>query len=131
MEIVTSNYAISMLISLPFISLASFLFYPLQKYNYFEHLVLNAYMIGQTLVISFILIPVLLIMNVSWISYLISAPVTIGYFIWFYMQVFTAYSPSRRVVRMLLTGLFAYIVIVIGITIFIFMYSYTLFLDIN
>jgi hypothetical protein len=56
---VAGHYAVVALVQLPLYALGTFLAFKRQGYNYVEHLVLNAFLTGQRLILHILLFPVL------------------------------------------------------------------------
>lgn len=70
----TELQSIVNLVSLPFLSLTSWLFFGPKKLYYGEHLLLNSYIIGFVLFIQIVLFPVMLIKNgTAWVDWILSA----------------------------------------------------------
>jgi len=56
-DLVTKHYSLVTLISLPLYALGSFLAFKKQGYNFVEHLVLNAFLAGQRLIVHILILP--------------------------------------------------------------------------
>lgn len=108
-----NHYAYSNLLFLPFFSLASYLAFVKSKFNYFEHLVLNCYIVGQQMIIY---LAFSFIINVDSVMQLI--PVFLGYLyaVWVFIQVFKMRSIFVRILLTLLT----YLIVIFQLFIFIF-----------
>lgn len=87
------HYAISSLILLPFLALASWLAFFKKKggFNYLEHLVITAFLAGQRLAVGIASLPLLWAFKGTKNAELVLSVVTlvnIGLFIWTYLQLF-------------------------------------------
>lgn len=103
-----SHFSWAILLTLPFYALASFIAFRKQKINFIEHLVLNAYVAGQKLIIHIVATPVLYFSSETVMFKVVSA--TLALFdlflmIWTYMQFFNAVSLIKRFLLCLLTYL--------------------------
>ncbi len=110
--------SIAELINLPFYALASYVVF--RTYNYWEHLVINAFLIAQKTVISIILIPILASLKnhtaqlaVSGVFFILC--VVLNY--WAFSQIFNHYTKSKVLLKIVLvysillaeTGLFSFV----------------------
>lgn len=64
-EWMDTHYAWVTLIMLPFYSLGSFIAFRKQRYNFMEHLVLNAFLAGQRLILHIAVFPIIYFLNNS------------------------------------------------------------------
>lgn len=86
-EWIYSHYSLCMLFSIPILSLSTFLVYKRYNYNYFEHIVIHAYIIGMHCIIYTLLLPLLSIVSPFYynnIAYILS----LIYSLWVYTQLF-------------------------------------------
>ena len=109
------NYAYTMLLLLPFFSLASFLAFIRSGYNYLEHFVLNAYITGQQAII-YLMMSLLTVFteNTDLISSL-TFFVSMLYNIIVFLQFFVKQSTWRFIVNILLNYILNLIFITIAI----------------
>ncbi|SHH07397.1 Protein of unknown function [Flavobacterium micromati] len=96
----TKKYPKSMLlITIPFYSIFSFLWFRKSKLNLTEHFVLNSYKtIGESLIaLSFLIITIFCTnVKVLTIIYSLISIITLAYAFWFYRQYFLAYGYSKK-----------------------------------
>lgn len=92
---ISSHYALSTILMIPFASIASYWAFYSKEYNLVEHLILNSFITGQKLVVSFLLFPFVYmtsktpaIFNVLGITMLIDFLLTA----WTYNQFFNTQS---------------------------------------
>lgn len=96
-----SHYAYFTLITLPILSLASYIIFNRAKYNYFQHIVLNCYIAGQRTVLYLVFLLLFYFLpNVEFVKDLNAIIKMIGGMMltfWTYYQFFDAYSPIKRI----------------------------------
>jgi len=94
----SGNFAYATLISIPIFSLASYLLFIKYKYNYLEHIVINAYIIGQQAILYSLFLFITPFINNPFIE---SLPffVCIGYNFWVYWQIFNTGNRLLNVLR--------------------------------
>lgn len=110
-----------LLFTVPFFSLATYLAFIKAKYNYFEHLVLNIYIVGQQTVIN-----TLLIFGQNWegiYSFLFTLPI-VAFNIWTLIQFFKGISLARKVSLILLSYFIIFILIMLITTLAILLLYY-------
>ncbi|MDR1055043.1 MAG: DUF3667 domain-containing protein [Prevotellaceae bacterium] len=108
MEVVYSYYGAFTLLTVPLYSLATFFLFKKEGYNYAEHMVINAYIVGLQIIICFFALP---FANSYWgISVYAFA---ILFTIRMYMQVFIKTLKGSRFFRVLLTIVFPYLLILL------------------
>jgi hypothetical protein len=86
----SNNFSYSSLFLLPFFSLASYISFRKEEYNFFEHLILNCYLTGQQTLIYLISTIIIFLMNVE--SYYLPAftvLLTILFTFWTFNQFFS------------------------------------------
>ena len=86
---IVSNHAYTTLILLPFFAMASYLVFIDFKLNYFEHIVINAYIAGQQAIIYFIFVVLQIITKID--NYFLSlTPLVLSFFFafWVFYQFF-------------------------------------------
>lgn len=112
-----ANHAYTTLLLLPVFSFASYSVFVESKYNYFEHLVLNAYITGQQTLIYAVLSP--LMYQIDDDNFLIGLPflLAITFNFWAFIQFFIDKKLSARFFFTLLTYLFYYLLLLISIAI--------------
>ena len=94
-EWLATHYSWAALLLLPFYSLGSFLAFRKSGYNYIEHLILNAFLTGQKLLVHIAFLPLLYLYNETSILIRISTIIDVLCFIlltWGYIQFFKQYS---------------------------------------
>jgi len=117
LEWVNSHGAIMALLVIPIYALASFLAYRKEKYNFVEHLVLNAYTSSLRLFVTIILFPLALLTQHSSGSDIVSTVTTVlevAVTCWCFLQFFSNLKWSvalKKLIRMYLIFLLEIIVI--------------------
>ncbi len=103
-----SHLSIAELIFLPFIALASKLAFRKSNYNYFEHLILNSFILGQNIVINIMFLPFCLINNevLNKITYNFLNVLFLILIIWTYFQFFYKSNIFRTIINIILTFVF-------------------------
>ena len=103
-----NHYAYATLIFIPFTSLASYLAFFRAKYNYFQHIILNAFVAGQKTVIFLVMLPMTYVFNnqsvidtVDILTFL--AGIILSF--WSYFQFFNSTKPHKRI----LLSIWAYV----------------------
>lgn len=113
-DFMNNHYAAGSLISLPIAALCTFLCFFSTKYNYGEHLVVNSYIYGQTIVASIILIP--------FSYYFPEFNLTIASFTLFALKiymvvcVFNQYKLPNRIIRAIGAFMLEYLIVIFIIT---------------
>lgn len=90
------HYSIAELINLPFYALASFVVFRI--YNYWEHLVINAFLIAQKIVISIVMLPILVSLkdhNTQIIASVMMALISFSLVYWSNSQLFSVFSKLK------------------------------------
>jgi hypothetical protein len=101
--------SIAELINLPFYALASYLVF--KTYNYWEHVVINAFLIAQKTVLSIVFLPILFSLKDSGAQIIVSGFISVISFVllfWGYGQIFDFYSK----VKVLFLTLLVYLILV-------------------
>lgn len=103
-----SHYAYTTILILPFFALASYWLFRKSRRNYFQHLVLNAYVTGQRTLIYLLAIPLYYIFTsseshevIGEVKFLAGLLLTF----WAYYQFFDTLKPYKRILFTLLTYL--------------------------
>ena len=114
LEWLIQHYSYTALLLIPIFSLASYISFKKSKFNYFEHLVLNAYTFGQITLIFILTFP---------LSYLFPQSHLLVYFklllvmiaaFWTYFQFFNNLNRSSRIINTITTySLFIFFICVI------------------
>lgn len=107
-EWVNSHGAIMALLIVPFYSLASFIAYRKEKYNFAEHLVLNAYTSSLRLIVTIILFPLIMLTQHSAGNNIADVFITILEVIvtcWCFMQFFSNIKWSTALKKLMYTYL--------------------------
>lgn len=94
----SNNFAYTTLISIPIFSLASYLLFIKEKFNYLEHIVINAYIIGQQAIIYSLFLFVTSFTNNLFFESL-SFFGCVGYNFWVYWQIFNTGNRILNVLR--------------------------------
>ncbi len=99
LEWISKNQTYSILLLIPFFSIATYLAFLQSKYNYFEHVVINLYITGYQMIIYLIFGFVFVQENV-----LLIVPVLLGfiYNIWVFNQLFAEKKFMKRTFLMIL-----------------------------
>lgn len=90
------HYSIAELINLPFYALASFVVFRI--YNYWEHLVINAFLIAQKIVIGILVLPILVSLKdetAQKIASLMMTLISFSLFYWTNSQLFAVYTKLK------------------------------------
>jgi len=101
-----NNYAYTTLMTIPIISLASYWSFYKAKYNYFQHLILNAYVAGQRTAVYLMLLPIVYIVSDQKVDDIIDhSKIALGILLtfWSYNQFFDKLSPISKILRTVLT----------------------------
>ena len=95
-----NHYAYATLIFIPLASLASYLAFFRAKYNYFQHIILNAFVAGQKTVIFLVMLPITYIFNNQNLTDTIDVLTLLAGIIlsfWSYFQFFNSTKPYKRI----------------------------------
>lgn len=128
----TNNFAITSLAVIPLIALGSFLAFRKKGYNYTEHIVINSYVSGLSLVIGMVFLFVALFVPKEYQWGTISAlDITVGtiFRIWALYQIFSNVKPAARIARVFLSLvyfalIFIFVIIIVTIVIAIILFSF-------
>lgn len=114
-DFMNNHYAAASLVSLPIAALCTFLCFFRTKYNYGEHLIVNSYIYGQTILASIILIP----FSYFFPEYNLTAASIVLFFLKIYMAicVFNQYKLLNRIIRAIGAFILEYIIIIFIMTI--------------
>ena len=123
-EWLATHYSWTALLLLPFYALGSFLAFRKSDYNYTEHLILNAFLTGQRLLVHIAFLPLLYLYNdtttLANISIIIDI-VCLALLAWGYIQFFRQYSKAKAFILTLLSyvyiGVSLLLVSLIGVAI--------------
>lgn len=122
LEWLIRHYSYTALLLIPIFSFASYLSFKKSKFNYFEHLVLNAYTFGQITVIFIFVFPISYFFPPnSYFDFFKIVP-AIAFTFWTYYQFFNNLKRSSRIINTLITyllfTLFAFFIsiILVGIS---------------
>lgn len=112
---ISGNVAYAIVTLIPFFSLATFIAFAKQRLNYFEHLVLNAYIAGHQSLFYILHLMIQAIFSISW-EYFDVLPVllSVGYRIWTYYQFFS----TKKSVYTLAYTILAYFMFFLAIELF-------------
>ena len=116
------NYAYTILLLLPFSTLASYLSFLKSGYNYLEHFVLNSYLTGQ-LAVFYIVFTLLSLIGIHEdILILAMTFISVIYTFWVFWQFFDGYSRLSIILRFILTYLL-YLFMLTAVLIVLFEFS--------
>ncbi|WP_447636070.1 DUF3667 domain-containing protein [Flavobacterium microcysteis] len=113
---ITAHYALATLLTIPLLSIASFLAFRKTGYNLVEHLVLNGFIAGQKLILQFIFFPLLYIYSRTQTILLlsgISMLIDILLAFWTYNQFFDTQSTLKNIFKTILTYIYFFILFAI------------------
>lgn len=112
-----SYHAYTTLLLLPIFSLASYMSFDKSKYNYFEHLILNAYIIGQQALIYAVFSTLLYKLDDD--HFLIGLPFLLAVFFnfWTFFQFFTDKKPRTKIFLTFLTYFFYLALLLVSLAI--------------
>jgi hypothetical protein len=111
-EWVGTHYSWAALLQLPLYALGSFLAFRKSGFNYVEHLVLNAFLTGQRLVVHLVSFPLLYLYNETPTLSLVSGIIEfagIALMVWAYIQFFDQYSKVKAFFLTLLSYFYYFI----------------------
>lgn len=116
-EWINSHFSISSLISVPIISVTSFLLFKKQNLNFSEYLVINTFLAAQRIIIRIVFFPVMLIMNythhLNYIFQFLSVA-DIALMVWAFYQMFENISLLNVILKVLLIYLISFILTLAG-----------------
>lgn len=112
-EWISQHYSVLALFQIPIFALGTYLFFIKTGYNFTEHLVINAFLTGQRLMLRLITFPIYYIFNgipelrttervIDIAGYLIMA--------WSLYQLFNSFGKGQRVMRIILSFLISFII---------------------
>ncbi|HRH64308.1 MAG TPA: DUF3667 domain-containing protein [Bacteroidia bacterium] len=108
---ISQHYSIISLIQIPIFALGSWICFRKKNYSFFEHLILNAFIIAQRLVLRLVAFPIIVLYNHTKELSLLNKGIDIVsllLFMWAYFQIFTEYSKLKRIGLIYLSLLIAY-----------------------
>lgn len=106
-ELISTHYAITILLSIPLYAVASYLIFKKQGYNFVEHMVLNAFVASQKIIIHLCTIPFIYFIHSSRDLKLMSELIFVLDFLllyWCYSQFFNTLSRGKSFVLTLLAN---------------------------
>lgn len=113
-----SHYSFYMLICIPFVSLSTFLLFRRNNYNYFEHIVINAYITGiQCIIYTVSLLLLMFTISLYYIS--IASVISFIYTIWAYITLFNRNSKISTAIKASAGIIISYILLTLIISIII------------
>lgn len=104
----SGNYAYATLVILPLLSFSSYLCFFRQKYNFFQHLIINSFIAGQRTAVFLIFLPFTYFVTDQLTNDIIDnlkAVVGICLTFWTYYQFFNKMTPMKRVLATVATYL--------------------------
>lgn len=120
-----SHYAYTTLLMIPLFSLCSYLAFIKSKYNYFEHMVLNAYIFGQVTFFFILFYPFSLLFPQSSAVDILKITIGAAFLIWTYFQFFNTLKKRSRILNSI-TAYFLFGLIMIFILTILSVLSYKL-----
>jgi hypothetical protein len=111
------HYAYTSLLMLPFVSMATYLIFKKQKYNYFQHLILNAYITGQRTLYYVLFIPIMMLFNEGMIKdtlVYIKLFIGIAFSVFVYTQFFNKNSIRKNILLGLMSQLFQLLLVLVA-----------------
>ncbi len=102
MRWLSQNYGYFTLLLLPLYSLASWLAFRKAGYNYFEHIVLNAYITGQQAIIYIFSELLTAWLSEDGVLSMVTIALTMAYAFWVFWQFFSGFRPIGRIIRSVL-----------------------------
>lgn len=108
---ISQHYSVISLIQLPIFALSSWICFRKKNYTFFEHLILNAFVIAQRLVLRILVFPLVVLYNETKELSTVNSTIDILsllLFMWTYYQIFTEYSKVKRIGFIYLSLLIAY-----------------------
>jgi hypothetical protein len=107
-----SHFALAELLILPLLTIASFIVFYKRGYNFFEHAILNCYVIGQRVIANFLAFPFMIAYSgtqeLNRINYIVIL-VNIFIVFWTYSQFFGGKSRIQTFFLTVLTYLFLFV----------------------
>ena len=99
------HYAFTSLILLPFYSLSTYWAFKSEKYNFIQHVVLNAYLSGQHIILRLLFIPVRLLFGKDASPQIFDIPdfISVAYTIWALWQFFDHLRYKKRFWKIVLS----------------------------
>lgn len=125
-EWISHHYAWIILLSIPLFSLASYLVFKRQGYNFIEHLVLNAYVASQKLLLRIAIFPLTKFLNdTPAIKVLVDflLVIEIGLMVWTYMTFFDNISRNKALLYALLSYVVFFIIFLVLVTLVVVLFG--------
>lgn len=119
-EAIYSRYAFVMLASMPFAALSSFILFRKKGYNYWEHLIINCYILGIQIFTLIIFYFLYYFQQSEWI-HLATSFIIYGYTIWVFIQLFGDKSKIRTGFKAFLSLILTIILFIIFVFIIVFL----------
>lgn len=122
-KVIYSHYSVFSLVSIFPLAFFSRFIFRKSGYNYIEHLVANAYILGQQCLIYTLLIPLFYISSGN-IYFDVATLLTFVYLVWVYVKLFAPYSSTAiNILKALFVfGLYTLAIAIAGLIIGIFLY---------
>lgn len=115
---IADHHAYSMVLFLPFFSLASLLAFKRFNYNFFEHFVINAYLCGQQAIIYSFFVIIQYIGNTeNYYFPILPLVLSIGFAFWTFIQVFNSLGKISSILRTVITYFLYFVIILIALAI--------------
>jgi hypothetical protein len=109
----SNNFAYSTLLLLPVFSLATYLSFIKERYNYFEHLVLNSYISGQQIIVYLVFsLPLFLFQIEGYYVQIIPVIIATVYLFWVIVRFFKGFSIFKKLILSILAYLLYFILVV-------------------
>ncbi|WP_340112785.1 DUF3667 domain-containing protein [Maribellus mangrovi] len=105
-----NHQTITLLASLPIFAFWTYLFFPRQKYNYAELLILNFFVAGQRIVIGLLIFPVFYFLKIGYGTYT-TVSLLISYILiaWIYTQFFNKANRLKTIILALFTNFLSFV----------------------
>jgi len=118
-EWISSHYATVTLMKLPLLALGSFLCFFKAGYNYLEHLIVNAFLVGQKLILRIICFPLFYYLDPKSIRAVTNVVELIAYIIaaWAFFQLFPQIKLLSKLFRILMSFALSMVLFILIITI--------------
>lgn len=113
-EVINRHYALVELVLLPFIAFGTWLFFRRSGYNFVEHLVINAFLGAQRVIVTLALLPAMFALNGSPSLFGIATAgnvISMGLFIWALVQLFRERSAVSVLFRSVGAFLLSYLLL--------------------
>jgi hypothetical protein len=118
------NYSLIQILMVPLYALASMMAFPKGIYNFYEYLILNAYLSGHRIFFNIVLFPFAYLVNeTEYVMMFVNINLVIGllYHLWAYSQIFDSLSKGSVFMRAVLVNLYMFLFMFILLAISIYL----------